>query len=105
MGCMRTATPALTFDVDGFGTGAFRLRWGELVAVGIHTTAAGPMAEDFFWQFLLADGMIELPGEWFTGDDVGELQAHLPGINSAKIITAIGSTNERIFRVWHVEES
>ena len=49
--------------------------------------------------------MIQLPGEWFTGDGVGELQAHLPGIDSTKIIAAIGSTNERIFRIWHVEES
>jgi predicted metal-dependent HD superfamily phosphohydrolase len=36
---------------------------------------------------------------------VGELQAHLPGIDSAKIITAVGSTDERIFRIWHREDS
>ena len=48
--------------------------------------------------------MIELPGTWFTGDAVGELQATCLG-PTGKIIAAMGSTNERIFRVWHVEDS
>ena len=102
---MNITPPALAFDIDGFGWGTARIRWDELVAVGIRTTAAGPLAEDVFWQFLVADRVIELPGAWFTGDAVGELHAHLRGIDALKIMAAMGSTRERIFRVWHVEDS
>jgi predicted metal-dependent HD superfamily phosphohydrolase len=95
----------VSFDADGFGNSTGRIRWSELVAVGIRTTAAGPFAEDLFWQFLLHDRMVALPGACVTGDAIRELHARLPGLDSAKIVEAMGSTSERIFRVWHAEES
>jgi predicted metal-dependent HD superfamily phosphohydrolase len=79
--------------------------WPDVVAVGIRTTADGPFAEDVFWQFLLRDGVVEIPGACVDGSAFDELRAHLPGLDSAKVIRAMTSTQERIFRVWHHVES
>lgn len=92
-----------TFDDAGFGAGARRIPWDNLVAVGIRTTADGPFDEDVFWQFLLEDGLIELPGSTFGGLET--LTRRLPGFDSLKVVRAMGSCEERIFRVWHREES
>lgn len=91
-------TRVLTAEGEGF-------EWHELEAVGIRTTSDGPFAEDVFWQFLTARGLFELPGACFDGASVGALQAALPDLDSAKIIDAMGSTRERVFRLWHVEEA
>jgi predicted metal-dependent HD superfamily phosphohydrolase len=93
----------LTFDDRGFGTDARRIPWDDLIAVGVRTTADGPFAEDVFWQFLLRDGVIELPGSMVS--DLGLLSKHLPGLDFGKVIQAMGSCEERIFRVWHADES
>lgn len=81
------------------------LPWADLVAVGIRTTSAGPFDEDVFWQFLLGDARVEIPGACIDRAAVAELHARLPGLDSAKIARAMGSTRERIFRVWHRAES
>lgn len=79
------------------------LPWDELVAVGIRTTADGPFAEDLFWQFLLPGGCVELGR--LDDASFGELSARLPGLDFEKVIRAMSSTDERVFRVWHREES
>lgn len=94
---------SLRFDDEGFGTAARRIPWEELVAVGIRTTADGPLSDDVFWQFLLPDGLLELPGSMLG--DLDSLEKHLPGLDFGKVIKAMGSCGERIFRVWHHEES
>jgi predicted metal-dependent HD superfamily phosphohydrolase len=94
---------SLTFDDRGFRTETSRVSWHDLVAVGIRTTAGGPLSEDVFWQFMLRDGLIELPGSMLT--DLDPMAKRLPGLDFAKVIKAMGSCNERIFRVWHHEES
>jgi predicted metal-dependent HD superfamily phosphohydrolase len=33
------------------------------------------------------------------------MQEHLPGIDDRKIVSAMGSTTDRIWRIWHFEES
>jgi predicted metal-dependent HD superfamily phosphohydrolase len=92
----------LIFDERGFGTGEHLIPWTEVRSVGIRTTAAGPWAEDVFWLFLLREGGgIELPGQVLSGTHLAVLQAQLPGIDNGKIILAMGSTEERMFRVWH----
>ncbi|TMQ23920.1 MAG: hypothetical protein E6J90_09430 [Deltaproteobacteria bacterium] len=92
---------AIRCDEQGFETNSHRIRWDELLAVGIRTTADGPFLEDVFWQFLLPRGALELPGSLVTSTMLGVMQRSLPGIDSRKIIVAMGSTEERIFRVWH----
>ena len=78
-----------------------RIPWHDVTAVGIRTTADGPYADDLYWQFVLRDRVLELPGE-LVGDDMFiALRAHLPGIDWRKITRATGSTDERIFSVWH----
>lgn len=79
--------------------------WSDVVAVGIRTTADGPYAEDVFWQFVLRDGFLEIPGGCITGVLFDELSGRLPGLDHAKIVRAMGTTRERIFRVWHRDES
>ena len=95
----------LTVDERGIGTEARRISWAELVAVGIRTTADGPFSEDVFWLLLLRDGVVELPGSLVSSAHLAEMQDRLPGLDSGKIIQAMGSAEERIFRVWHAEES
>jgi predicted metal-dependent HD superfamily phosphohydrolase len=95
----------ITFDQQGFGVGDARVQWSELIAVGVRTTSDGPFAEDVFWQFFSAAGLIELPGSLVEGAALTAMQQALPGLDSAKVITAMGSTSERTFRLWHVEAS
>jgi predicted metal-dependent HD superfamily phosphohydrolase len=91
----------LIFDERGFGTRGRLIPWTDLRSVGIRTTAAGPWAEDVFWLFVLREGAIELPGEALSGNHLAVLQAQLPGLDNKKIVLAMGSTEERMFRVWH----
>jgi predicted metal-dependent HD superfamily phosphohydrolase len=93
-------------DEDGvMTTNLSTIAWPDVLAVGIRTTADGPFIEDVFWQFVLDDGFVEIPGGWINGAELHELRDHLPGIDWEKILHATGSTRERIFRVWHREES
>ena len=95
----------LTADQEGFGTGDRRIRWSELAAVGLHTTADGPFVEDVFWQFLLPGGVVELPGSMIDNATLAAMQEALPGFDSMKLVSAMGSTSERTFRLWHGEAS
>jgi predicted metal-dependent HD superfamily phosphohydrolase len=79
--------------------------WTDVVAVGIRTTADGPYAEDVFWQFLFDNRCLEVPGGQVGKPELDELHLHFPGLDSLKIVRAMGSTEERIFRVWHREDS
>lgn len=95
----------IRFDEGGFGTDGNRVGWDEVVALGIRTTADGPVLDDVYWQFLLRDGWLELPSSCLESGALEVMQRHLPGVDSRKIVDAMASTRERIFRVWHVEES
>jgi predicted metal-dependent HD superfamily phosphohydrolase len=96
---------SVQFDEQGFGTDAWKVRWSEIIAVGICTTADGPFAEDLFWQFLVPGHVVELPGAVVDEAAVATMQRHLPGLDSLKIVLAMGSTDHRVFRLWHVDES
>ncbi|HTV20391.1 MAG TPA: hypothetical protein VMG12_17025 [Polyangiaceae bacterium] len=96
----------LRCDDHGFTIGAAVLRWDELLAVGIRTTADGPVADDCFWQFLLRAGTcLELPSALLHGDALGALFERLPGADLGKVVAAMGCVEERVFRIWHAEES
>lgn len=94
----------VVFDKEGFGTSERRIRWTDLVAVGIRTTSDGPWGEDVFWQFQLPDRVLELPGSCVTGEAVGFLQRAIPGIDSFKIMEAMCTTSPRVFRLWRAGE-
>jgi len=92
---------ALTFDERGLGIGDRLIPWTDVRSVGLRTTSGGPWAEDVFWLFVLRDGVIELPGQLMTGTLLSALQTQLSGLDNEKIILAMGSAEERMFRVWH----
>jgi predicted metal-dependent HD superfamily phosphohydrolase len=79
--------------------------WSEVVGVGIRTTADGPFAEDVFWQLMLRDRWIEIPGSAIDDGFFAALRTHLPGLAWGKVVTAMGSTEPRVFRVWHREDA
>lgn len=91
----------LTFDDQGFGMGEQRISWSDLCVVGLRTTADGPLGEDVFWLFLTATKAIEVAGSAIGGVELAALQARLPGFANEKLIDAMGSTEERMFRLWH----
>ena len=91
----------LRVDESGIQTGEVLLRWAELRSVGIRTTSAGPWLEDVFWMFLSRNHLIEIPGQAMTGDRLRVVQAQLEGMDHGKVIRAMGSAEERMFRVWH----
>ncbi|MBI3072563.1 MAG: hypothetical protein HYY84_10655 [Deltaproteobacteria bacterium] len=93
-------------DESGIWLGDARIPWAEIVAVGIKTTADGPYVDDVFWMFNVRDmGTSEVSGEFVSGDTLEILQRCLPGLNSAKIVEAMGSTVQRVWRIWHHERS
>jgi predicted metal-dependent HD superfamily phosphohydrolase len=77
--------------------------WSEIMALGIRTTADGPLAEDLFWQVVLRDRCLELPGSAVGDRFLQELGEHLPGLAWHEVIAAMGSTEPRVFRLWHRE--
>lgn len=79
--------------------------WAEVIAVGIRTTADGPLCDDVYWQFLLPDRCLEVPAVWVDSDALAVLHRRLPGLDAAKTLRAMCSTRERIFRIWHRDES
>jgi len=84
---------------------ASSIPWSEVVAVAIRTTADGPFAEDLFWQLVLRDRWLELPGSAIGDGFFDALRAKLPGVAWEKVVTAMGSTEPRVFRVWHREDA
>lgn len=81
------------------------IAWAEVEAVGIRTSEDGPFGEDLFWQFVLRDGSLEIPGALVTESELAEIDAHLPGLDYGNIIRATTSTKERVFRIWHHVDS
>ncbi len=91
-------------DNQGIHAGEKHIPWSEVREVAIRTTSDGPFVEDLFWVFGLRDGMVELPGSLVNGEAVGAMQEALPSLDNLKLIFAMGSTSEAIFRVWRAEQ-
>lgn len=79
--------------------------WPEVSAVGIRTTADGPFEEDVFWLFVTPRGTAEVPGRFIDEAVLDGVRAHLPGFAWEKMIAASMSTDERLWRAWHREDS
>lgn len=78
------------------------VRWDQLEAVMIHTTADGPFGEDFFWVLFGPDcqGCV-VPGE--EAQALGllpVLQGILPEMDHAQVIAASLCVEEDWFPVW-----
>jgi hypothetical protein len=74
--------------------------WADLTSVAIRTTNAGPFGEDVYW--LLVDGNrrgVAVPQGAAPEGFLGRMQA-LPGFDSDAVITAMGSTSDRLFHCW-----
>jgi predicted metal-dependent HD superfamily phosphohydrolase len=79
--------------------------WHEVAAVAIRTTSDGPFGEDVFWDFLVNDRIVEVPGSRVHGAELDELSARLPGrLDYGQLMLSLGSTTDRIFRVWNREQ-
>lgn len=79
--------------------------WWDVIAVGIRTTADGPFVEDVFWQFMFKDRFLEIPAGQVGKPELDTIHRHLPGFDFEKVARAMGSTRERMFRVWHHMDS
>ncbi len=79
--------------------------WPEVSAVGIRTTADGPFEEDVFWLFVTPRGTAEVPGRFIDDGVLDGVREHLPGFAWEKMIAASMSTDERLWRAWHREDS
>lgn len=77
--------------------------WPEVVAAGIRTTADGPFAEDVFWQLVVGDRVIEIPGALVEEAAFRTLGARLPGLDWNQVARAMGSTDERVFSLWDLD--
>ena len=91
----------LRLDERGFGTAQLRWPWTDLRALGVRTTSDGPWGDDVFWVFLLSDRVFEVPGSQIRGEELEVLQQQLPGLDNEKLVRAMGSVDERMFRLWH----
>src|SRR5215467_2224493 len=94
-------TTTLVFDERGFGTDGDLVLWRDLKSVGIRTTSEGPWAEDVYWWFVLSERVIEIPNSAMNEKHIAVLQAQLPSFDDEKLILAMGSTKNRMFRVWY----
>jgi predicted metal-dependent HD superfamily phosphohydrolase len=88
------------FDERGFGTDLHRVPWHEVAAIGIRTTSDGPFADDLFWQFVFDGQVLELPGSWVGRGAVDVILRALPGADVRKVVTAMGSVEDRQYCVW-----
>jgi hypothetical protein len=78
-----------------------RMNWGDLVEVSILTTSTGPLAEDFYFVLLAADGhRLTVPGGLQGSDALLERLQKLPGFDNEAFIRASSCTEDRTFLCW-----
>lgn len=82
-----------------------RVRWADLAAVLIQTTADGPAADDFYW-LLLGRGMKSgcfVPSEAKGCNLLLERLQKLPGFDNYAVIEAAACVEENRFLCWEVD--
>jgi hypothetical protein len=102
-------TDILTIDDAGITRTAPGLRehvaWADIARVRIMTTDQGPWLEDVFFVVDAKDGS----GCVVTHDLavrsglLESLQSRLPGVNSAAVIEAMTSAENRVFTIWEAK--
>jgi hypothetical protein len=91
----------------GPGTIVEQVRWADLRAVLIKTTADGPAVDDFFWLLVgndLKSGCV-VPSEAEGCDRLLERLQKLPGFDNKAVILAAQCTEEQTFLCWERGES
>jgi hypothetical protein len=79
-----------------------RIRWGDLQAVLIETTDAGPVASDFYWMLLSKErksGCV-VPSEAEGCNALLSRLQQLPGFDNWLVIRAAASTETNRFLIW-----
>jgi hypothetical protein len=77
-----------------------QIRWSELRAVLIQTTADGPAVDDLFWVLIGRDGGCVVPSEAHGYDQLRERLQQLPGFDYESAIRACSCIEEQIFVCW-----
>ncbi|MGZ5818208.1 MAG: hypothetical protein ACXWJD_05620 [Burkholderiaceae bacterium] len=102
------AKNVVSFDDDQisvrYGNGETRsIRWSDLNLVGIRTTDEGPFLEDVYWGLHLNAENPELiypQGATGAQELLCEMQRRLPEFDNAKLIEAMGCTDNAFFLIW-----
>jgi hypothetical protein len=76
------------------------VRWSELRAVLIQTTADGPAADDLFWVLVGREGGCVVPSEAQGCNRLLERLQQLPGFDNQAVILASQCVEERSFLCW-----
>ncbi len=92
-------------DDTGIRTGETLIPWNDVREVAIRTTSDGPFQDDLFWVFAARASVVELPGSLVNAQDLITMQGAMPGFDNLKVIAAMGSTTERIFRIWRAGQA
>jgi hypothetical protein len=80
------------------------VRWSELRAVLIQTTADGPAVDDLFWVLVGREGGCVVPSEAQGCDRLLERLQRLPGFDNEAAIQASTCVEERSFLCWERAE-
>lgn len=76
--------------------------WASLSRVYIHTTDAGPFANDLFWVLERSDGRKHCVPMGSEGETelLTTMQHRLHGFDNMAVVDAMGSTENAEFLVW-----
>jgi hypothetical protein len=84
----RTATPSAVVRFDDDAVTCTRsnghtetVRWSDLQAVIVHTTADGPFSDDLFWVLVAHEGGCVVPSEAVGCDRLLKRLQELPGFD------------------------
>lgn len=81
------------------GGGAISIN--ELTRVKVRTTALGPMASDFYWEFTDSEGQrLTIPGDAENASALFDALTVLKGADYEAVIRASGITDESEHLVW-----
>jgi YD repeat-containing protein len=79
------------------------VKWDDLEAVLIKTTAAGPFTEDVFFVLVgkgAQSGCVVPQGAVGENELFTALQKRLPGFDNELVVQAMMSTEDKTFLVW-----
>jgi hypothetical protein len=76
--------------------------WGDLASIRIHTTSAGPVAEDMFFVFEGGEGKgCVVPNRLAVASRLlTALQERLPGLDNKEVARSAGVCTEAWFTIW-----
>lgn len=82
-----------------------RVRWSELRAVLIQTTAVNPASDDLFWVLVGRETRCIVPNEAQGSGHLLERLQKLPGFDNKAVILACQCTEEQSFLCWKRAEA